>query len=149
MLLPEFKFPKQQDVERDLWAWNEGGEDTMHPFWAVRRMTAQQMARAKVEVAAGKPPPRFNCELVVRSISLVCVGAMEGHSLNRTRIFEVPFLTNIQEMMQGEELILEVTGRRADPKVTKRTWREALRDEQKKQKKTTFQEGRKGEILEM
>jgi hypothetical protein len=152
-LLPEFKFPKQTDVERVLWAWNEGGEDTMHPFWAVRRMTAQQMARAKVEVAAGKPPPRFNCEIVVRSLSLVCVGAMEGHSLNRTRIFEVPFLTNSEEVMEGEELILEIM----PPNTTKaskvkRSWRDADRDqtreEDRRKRKKASEEAKKVDKLE-
>jgi hypothetical protein len=145
-LLPEFKFPKKKDdktadAECDIkmapeWIWNQGGEDTMRPFWAVRRMTAQQLARAKLEVQPGKLPPRFNCELVMRSISLVCVGAMEGHSLNRTRIFEVPFLTNIEEVMQGEELILEIFEQRKDPpKASKRSWRDAMRDEEKAKKK--------------
>ena len=123
----------------------------MHPFWAVRRMTAQQLARAKVEVATGKPAPRFNCELVMRSISLVCVGAMERHSLNRTRIFEVPFLTNSEEVMEGEELILEVSEKRTDPKTTKRSWRDAMKDqdreEEKNKRKASLQKNR-GEQLE-
>jgi hypothetical protein len=96
-------------------------------------MTAQQLARAKLEVQPGKLIPRFNCELVIRSISLVCVGAMEGHSLNRTRIFEVPFLTNSEEVMQGEELILEILEQRKEfPKASKRrSWRDALKEEEK------------------
>ena len=159
-LLPEFKSPKRQDDKNHGWEWNllnpgwewnQGGEDTMHPFWAVRRMTAQQLARAKVEVATGKPAPRFNCELVMRSISLVCVGAMERHSLNRTRIFEVPFLTNSEEVMEGEELILEVSEKRTDPKTTKRSWRDAMRDqnreEEKNKRKASLQKNR-GEQLE-
>ena len=159
-LLPEFKSPKRQDDKNHGWEWNllnpgwewnQGGEDTMHPFWAVRRMTAQQLARAKVEVATGKPAPRFNCELVMRSISLVCVGAMERHSLNRTRIFEVPFLTNSEEVMEGEELILEVSEKRTDPKTTKRSWRDAMKDqdreEEKNKRKASLQKNR-GEQLE-
>jgi hypothetical protein len=115
------------------WIWNQNGEDTMHPFWAVRRLTAQQLARAKLEVQPGRSIPRFNCELVIRSISSVCVGAMDGHSLNRTRIFEVPFLTNSEEVMQGEELILEILEQRKElPKASKRrSWRDALKEEEK------------------
>jgi hypothetical protein len=142
-LLPEFKFPKKKervfaDAECDIqmapeWIWNQNGEDTMHPFWAVRRLTAQQLARAKLEVQPGRSIPRFNCELVIRSISSVCVGAMDGHSLNRTRIFEVPFLTNSEEVMQGEELILEILEQRKElPKASKRrSWRDALKEEEK------------------
>ena len=27
------------------WTWGEGDEETMHPFWVVRRMTAKHLAQ--------------------------------------------------------------------------------------------------------
>ena len=110
-------------------------------------MTAQKWARAKLEVKPGKQPPRFNWGLVVRSISLVCVGAMEGHSMNRTRIFEVPFLTNTEEVLQGEELIMEISEKRKEPKVSKRSWRDAMRDDEIVQKKQASKGVKSGDTL--
>ena len=120
-LLPEFKIPKKkEDGEGDPdegyegprlkpeWIWNEGGEETMHPFWAVRRMTAAQLARARLDVKPTKMLPRFNCELVMRSVSLVAVCSIEEQQVSRTRIFQLPFLTNFEEIREDEELILEI-----------------------------------------
>ena len=75
---------------------------------------------------------------------------MERHSLNRTRIFEVPFLTNSEEVMKGEELILEISEKRTDPKAkrgTERTWREAMRDEERAKKQKASQEVKSGNAL--
>ena len=52
--------------------------------------------------------PRFNCTLEVRSLSCVCVSSVQGLAMNRARILEVPFLTNTEQLEQGEELILDV-----------------------------------------
>ena len=71
------------DIE---WVWGQGKTETMHPFWAVRRITQEQLdkevqacnKRNKTAVAEDwKAPPNFNCELVEKcqSLSIATVGA--------------------------------------------------------------------------
>ena len=86
-------------------------------------------------------PPRFNCELTTKQVSSVNVGSVGDEVVNRTRLMDVPFLTNSAPMKQNEELILEVTvvpKRKEDPKGAKRaTSRDMMKLEgkEKKQKK--------------
>ena len=82
----------------------------MNPFWAVRRLTDQQL-RQEVHAwrpETGKPRPRFNCQLETQSLSLVNLGVVRSKALNRTRMLYVPFLTNDIDLVENEELILEV-----------------------------------------
>ena len=164
-MLPEFKSPKKKAAKAAVaeaavaegapamapeWIWNEGGEDTMHPFWGVRRMTAKQLARAKLDVKPGKMAPRFNCELTLHTMSLVCVSSMKGPALNRTRIFQLPFMTNCKEILKDEELIFEI----AEAKKTKpagkdkRSWRDVMRDEDKEVKKQEAKSAKSAKVQE-
>ena len=113
------------------WIWKEGGQETMHPFWAVRRMTAQQLARAKADVKPGRLSPRFNCEIVMHHLTTCVITATELQTYSRARIFEVPFLTNSEELEEGEELILEIAERIPKQTPTKRSWKDVLRQEEK------------------
>ena len=81
----------------------------MHPFWAVRRMTEKQLARERSQVRLGQLPPRFNCELQNFSLSSVSIATI---GLNRTKLLEVPVLTNVLPLEACEELILEVVEKR-------------------------------------
>ena len=110
----------------DTWNWD--CDNTMHPFWAVRRMTANSMAKCVSQAAVGKPRPRFNCVIVTHDISCVTVGVLCNQSLNITRCFEVPLLCNSIPLREGEELILEIP----EPKPQtqrKRSWKEAAKKE--------------------
>ena len=110
-LLPEFKIPKKTGANTavaDQWIWNEGGEETMLPLWDVRRMTALQLARAKADVKPGRLSPRFNCEIVMHHLTTCVITSIKLQTYTRARIFEVPFLTNSEELEAGEELILEI-----------------------------------------
>ena len=109
----------------------------MHPFWAVRRMTQRQMSRETAEAKEGERRLRFNCRLEVVSMSCVSVGVVKSQSVNTTRVCNVPFLTNSIEVDEGEELILEVREKTHEEKATKRTWRDAVKDEEKANQKTT------------
>ena len=86
-MLPEFSYPRHKEVEAGAkkntdaegssevkveWLWHEGGPCTMHPFWAVRRMTQKQLAVAAVNTPLGKRKPRFNCMLENRTVTGVC-----------------------------------------------------------------------------
>ena len=114
----------------------------MHPFWAVRRMTAKQMATASSETKPGQLPPRFNCNLQMQQLSQVSLAIMRGSSVNRTRSFEVPFLTNSKDLEEGEELILQVYEKTKEDKPSaKRTWRDADKENERKAKLAMLKKG--------
>lgn len=64
------------------WLWGQGKAETMHPFWAVRRLTADQLdseqkaciKRNKTAVAGkNEKVPSFNCEFQEQVQSAVCI----------------------------------------------------------------------------
>ncbi len=141
-VVPEFKYPTLvgpnyavSGLMKDTlsvdgkWLFQDGGSDTMHPFWAVRRLTTQQLDRERAHVEAGSWAPRFNCEIIWKEVTSVGVFVMV-QTENRTRKVSVPFLTVRDEVQTGEELILQV-----EPKPTKekrkRTWRDIAKEEAK------------------
>ena len=98
-------------------------------------MTEQQLNVLKLQSPKSKPAPRFNCELVVKTLSVVAICSVDGQCYNRTRIIEVPFLMNSIDLMEGEELFLEVDEPARKKSTKKRTWRDAERDAQAEQQK--------------
>ena len=136
-MLPEFKTPtdKRADVDKHdsikppEWEW--GGDETMHPFWAAKRLTAAQLKRLRDQTKVGTQKPRFNCALTDFTMSVVAIAAPHGSCVNTTRNVVFQALTNTVPVRKGEELILEIAAKKsADPK-PKRTLREALNDEGK------------------
>ena len=115
----------------DAWAWGLPGDQTMHPFWAVRRMTQKQLSR---EIALGQKQLRFNCRMEVQNLSCVSIGVVKSQSLNTTRLFEIPFMTNAENLEKGEELIMEVSEKKTEDR-GKRTWKDAWKDEEKEKEK--------------
>ena len=143
-VLPEFKYPKKKEstavadstkaaVADPVWMWDEGGEDLMHPFWAVRRMTAAQLKQEQINPVDGKPMIRFNCEIISRTMNSVCIGAgLSTTTVNRTRVIEAPFLSNSHDIVEGEELVLEITEKKKKPQpVNKRSWRDVEKDNER------------------
>ena len=156
-LVPELKMPKQKGDSTAVadntavadsdkapeWIWNQGGGETMHPFWAVRRMTAQQLAKAALQTEPGETKPRFNCEVVVRQMTSCIVSTIEGNVYSRARMFDVPFLTNRDEVKKGEELLLEISEKqKTKGGEKKRTWRDADNEDEKNAQKAAVAEQR-------
>ena len=152
-LHPEFKIPKRQRLAQeakgdasddasddsavaDEWIWGPLGDESMHPFWAVRRMTSEQLMKEIAMVAKGsvkRLPPRFNCELQKHQLSCVTTGVVKDQSVGTTRLHEVPFLVNMVSMEEGEELILELNVKKKETKSIKRTWKTAFKEEEMEQ----------------
>jgi hypothetical protein len=139
-VLPEFRIPAKKQSNTAVaaqsplgpeWIWSEVGGETMHPFWAVRRMTAKQLTRERSQVRLGQLPPRFNCELQNFSLSSVNLAIIGEKTLNRTKLLQVPFLTNFLPLEDCEELILEVVEKTKEAKPVKRSWRDAVKDDEK------------------
>jgi hypothetical protein len=118
------------------WQWGDGGAETMHPFWAVRRLTASQLIKEQEKTKLGYPQSRFNCELKEFQMSLVNIAAPKDKCINLTRILHMQLLTNSIPLRKGEELILEVAakGKRVESS-GKRTWRDAHHESVKDAKK--------------
>ena len=145
-LNPEFKTPQHQEVNAavaDEWIWGPLGDHTMHPFWAVRRMTQKQLAQAITQAKEGARRLRFNCRLEAVSMSCVNVGVVKSQSVSTTRVCNVPFLTNSLEVDEGEELILEVREKTQVERATKRTWRDAVKEANQKKEATSSKQNAK------
>ena len=108
-VVPEFKAPTQADpaigsqpAVADFknekhsidgkWILDDGTPDAMHPFWAARRLTNQQLQKERHETKAGEWLPRFTCEIAYHQLSEVCVYSMVRCD-NRTKNIAVPFIT--------------------------------------------------------
>ena len=101
-------------------AWN--GDESMHPFWAIRRMPASK-------VTADTP---FNMAIQHISLNTVTVGAVDGQSVSMTAEVIVPFLTNTIEIPLNGELRLEVEEVRPKECPKKRTWKTCVADDKAK-----------------
>ena len=129
---PEFKAPEltkeepAPDAVASEKAWTYDGGETMHPFWAVRRLTAKQMAQESIGFMA-------NCELRTVSHSVVCCGACPPSHATMAYAVEVVVLTNLVALRNGDELIVEIS---ETPSAKKReeTWRDDVKREAKKAK---------------
>ena len=137
-IVPEFKVPTRASSEskpavcvEDGWTFDDGSPDTMHPYWAVRRLSAQHLEKERSETKAGNWLPRFTCEVRYVELSSVCVFARITCG-NATRNCKVPFITNIGKLEEGEELILEVAHKEKQQKPKARTWRQIDQEEQAK-----------------
>ena len=114
------------------WIWGERGLETMHPFWAVRRLTETQLQQERMKAKEDKsrimPLPRFNCEIEYKNTSVVCIAAVGGQCFNRTRILQTPYLTNTEYLIKGDELLLEIH-ERVKKDAPKRSWQAAAKAE--------------------
>ena len=95
---PEWKTPKgpapdnfqrECGVETD-WEWT--GDETMHPFWAVRRLTHAQMSK---EPADDRSVAGITVDLMTKEYTVVTLGVVQGQSVVMTLLVKVPYLTNV------------------------------------------------------
>ena len=150
-VMPEFKVPEKETHlktavadEAPGWIWK--GNESMHPFWAVRRMTEKQMQHAQVSHnAVNGLRPQFNCKLEIQSLSCVCIAIVGGQAMNRTRIVELPFLINNIPVEEGEELILKIEEKEKKA-VAKRSWQTAMKDEDKVAAKAVQKEKKRAAV---
>ena len=141
-VLPEWKIPQRKEntavagepgstaADHIEWIWGDNEAETMHPFWAVRRLTDKQLQVATIAKQPTDLAPRFNCELQTKSLSCVTIATLDGKCCNRTRILEVPFLTNSMDLEKGEELVMQLI-EKAKKAAPKRSWRDAEKDLEK------------------
>ena len=74
--------------------------------------------------------PEFNCEIVTKVHPTMCIASIGAQSVTSTRFISVPFITNVKDVVQGEELICELVARPKPKKVAKINWRDVAKEEQ-------------------
>ena len=132
---PELKLPTATEPSAELllmglaadWEWK--GDESLHPFWAVRRLTPAQLAsEPKSSRAAG-----FNVSLQTEQVSHVTVGKFKGTSWSKTHVVSIPVLTNLEHIKRGTELVLQADVAEKKEKIKKRTWKDSNAQEERDQ----------------
>ena len=72
--------------------------------------------------------PEFNCEIVTKVHPAMCIASLGEEAASSTRFVSVPFMTNVKDVVKGEELICELTASAKLKKATKRTWQDQQND---------------------
>jgi len=148
VLLPEFKAPTAvaakpgESGDEQRFTYSVDDSESMHPFWAVRRITSAKLAEEKKAVVedmrkTGKVRnvPEFNCTIVNKVHPTISIASIGTQSMTSTRFVTMPFITNVKDVVQGEELICEQVIR-AKPEVKKkRNWQQVVKEEKAEAKK--------------
>ena len=77
--------------------------DTMHPFWAVRRMTRSQLAKEIKKTNVQTVPLKFNTELDEFEIEAAYVVSVGDFCARGTFKLKFPFLTNSVPLVANED----------------------------------------------
>ena len=116
-LLPEFMAPEWVEGEHppqvNGWRWMHEPDVSMHPFWAVRRMSPSAHAMQKAYAfKKGADAPSFNLEFKEFIVNVTAGGTLDTTELKDTRRCTVEALTNSEDIANGSELLLQI----AEPK---------------------------------
>ena len=104
---PEYRMPEESKEQLEdaiasgVRAWEFKGDETLHPFWAVERLTEDE--RRKAQKGA------FNLAFEDKEFAAVTVGTSGGGPIAITLVVVVPIMTNAVDVKKGEELFLENT----------------------------------------
>ena len=131
-LHPEYKVPSDETSESavadgvgpqaHIWRWS--GDESLHPFWAVQRLSAADL---KKKNAQDRTTYQFNACLKEKQYNVVTVGDLRGHSVSMTVTVTVPVITNSADLAIGEVLLLEVAPKAAPPKRKDTSWKDEAR----------------------
>ena len=105
-----------------------------------KQLMAENAAAAKE--AKSQSRARFNCCMQIQAVSMVNVCVLKAEALSQTKMVDVPFLTNNEELEDGEELILEIHEKAAKA-AKKRGWKDLYVKEQKELEKKLQKEPQK------
>ena len=129
-VVPEWLGPRSQladDCDSDdtetkpEWTWC--GDESMHPYWAIRRQTEKQT----------KPEQPCNMKFKESGYTCVAVGKLRDTSVTTTAEVTIPFLTNEVEIPRGAELLLQVE-EKTTGKHKNRNWKDQLAEGAHKKK---------------
>ena len=95
----------------------------MHPFWAVTRLTADELSKRNF---LAKSNHQFNVKLTNKQFNVVTVGALAGHAVSLTTAVTVPIMTNTSAVALGAELFMEVAPRASVAANKRKTWKDDI-----------------------
>ena len=129
-MTPEWETPQGdtddfgEELGGNCTAWEFSGDETMHPFWAVTRLTAQELLkRAAGDLQKRSSPFEFNMEFQVRRYQAVLAGSLDTGVKGLVTAVEIPVLVNNKAVAAGTELILEVAPKQ-QPEKRQRDWKD-------------------------
>ena len=137
-VVPEWLGPRSQladDCDSDdtetkpEWTWC--GDESMHPYWAIRRQTGTVTNWPR----GTKPEQPCNMKFKEFAYTCVAVGSMRGTSVTTTAEVTIPFLTNEVEIPRGAELLLQVEEKTQQKKHKNRNWKDQLAEDTRKQQR--------------
>ena len=137
---------KQGDAEEEEgkqsdnpYQWKFAGTESLHFFWAVDAMTAEELAKAQLH--PGQENWKFNVELSSKTFRTMI------HGSDRMRVMEVvvPYMSNTELLSKGDRLILRITKEKrvSDGKKEKDAW-QIENEKAKKRKQEEAQKAAKG-----
>ena len=135
--------PPEQDESEPSWKWESGV--SMHPFWAVRCLSPDQLtnenaklaaaAKKKGKTAVAEQPMSYNCSLTTRQFTVCNVGVFQHGPVAFNLGVDVEIMTNFKKIAIGEELLLEGEKKASSSNKHKAsTWKDAAQRPAKKAK---------------
>ena len=136
---------EKEDAEEDEgkqsknpYEWKFAGTESLHFFWAVDAMTAEELAKAQLH--PGQENWKFNVELSSKTFRTMI-------QAEHMRVMEVvvPFMSNTELLSKGDRLILRITKEKkaSDGKKEKDAW-QIEHEQAKKRKQEEAQKAAKG-----
>ncbi len=132
-LHPEDEIPEVATVERDVaaanpgvLAWNWTGEEIMHQFWAVQRLTKEDLQKKIANEPQSRLPARFNVATAVADHNVVSIGKLNEKSVSLTLQVQVPMMTNEATIRKGEQLVMEHIAAAVAKKRKETTWKNKI-----------------------
>ena len=108
---PEWKGPEADRDDPEMWNWQ--GDESMHPYWSIRRLSQQRLGEAT-----------FNMTTKPLSFNVITLGSVSGKVRSMAMEVTVPFLTNSVEIPNGAELLLEEEDKQRKEKQKAKTWKD-------------------------
>ena len=126
---PEYKLPADatpddavaSGVSPGTRAWEWKGDETLHPFWAVQRLTADELSKRNFHE---KTDHEFNIALTEKDYNVVTVGSLGGQSVSMTTTVTVPIMTNTKAVAPGAELLMQIAPKIAVAKRKAPNWKD-------------------------
>ena len=126
-VVPEWMAPEDvtesavAECAGDQRIWKMNGKETMHPFWAVSRLSLGDLEQK----STARMPLQFNMDFSVRRFLTLVVGELSGDKTNLIHAVDVPLLTNSSTINVGEQLFLQMDMKRETTK-RQNNWKDAV-----------------------
>ena len=130
----------EAEEEENPYHFKFGGAESLHFFWGVDRMTAEELARA--QLVQGQENWKFNVALRPQEFATMTKCAASAPI--RVCSVLVPCMHNTVPLVRGDRLMLQITKEKKAPNPKKQVqpWQKEQKEKEKKRKKDA-EEGRK------